>query len=1062
MKKNISRTAQYLTIITLILSTSLSSPGDEVTLNDFGWRVNPVEGTIPMLVIPVRYYHVPDERDGTFIARFEFNDETPLSALPSTSELRNNWNITVGGKTAILESRDSNTQLTLTIKDNADDGSDINWGSHAAVVTFDPPEGETITITSTNKYQKQKPWKLTPEGTTTPEPSIQVRLAKEYFGDINPAKRTLSGYYKEVSNGRLNVVPASGTAIINGVLGIRVRLDQEDFEHTPSSNSQAWASEYRRRALEGADVLGVDFSQFDKDGNNQIDNNELIVVIVTPGPPGGIVRKTAKNMTLDGKEILSAYDVTTVTDETNLLTTIHEVAHHWGALDLYNPFSYNNNATLMSGTLGRNSVHIDPWHAIRFGWQQPRLVSLTEAIGGGVLRSPNNRLPGHQSHPLEERPFILYDPARGSNEYFILEYRKSINSEGSATTAQYDQNVGDQGLAIWYVRVNEDKNAVSVPRIILPIEDGLQTTPASDDAISGSVISWGPNRRIDSSVNGDDQAKSLYLAAVYVAAPQGSESHQEGELGTVTSFWNGAHSNNSDGIQLKWFSQGTSFNDSDDAGINLFVESITNYTAADSLSVYWRKKGFNFPQNLDNPVITTAVNTVSGLESNPGVHGNSAVIFALKEKADPAISGGRELAWYRHNSRISDRNTSCSWQNAWSNYAREKIVAQDVVEVEDRRRKVYVSLSDAETVVAAGKGVLYSVDSGGALRWYRHSDWQRGGTAQADWTDNSPALLTTGGWNQFKQVIPGGEGVIYGIKPDGSLVWYKHEGWLTGTPNWTSLSETVLSTGSGEGSGWAAFKHVIYGGEGVFYVVSQNGQVGWYRHLGWQNGNNNWVSQSEKVLLPGGTAGSGWAAFTQVHSASSGSLYCVKPDGSMVSYLHLGWQTGERRWRSNRERVVVPGPAGWNGFKTITFMPIEPSDISPEASNAEIASLAPEMAAFGLITRTAADAEIAQASSEAAESGRLLGQNNVIDNPENFNLLTAEQLKALAISPSINEVSDGKVSLNVRFRKTQDFKEFSELHLGQQAASLRLNEKGELVVEFASDDDTAYFQLIPK
>ena len=182
----------------------------------------------------------------------------------------------------------------------------------------------------------------------------------------------------------------------------------------------------------------------------------------------------------------------------------------------------------------------------------------------------------------------------------------------------------------------------------------------------------------------------------------------------------------------------------------------------------------------------------------------------------------------------------------------------------------------------------------------------------------------------------------------------------------------------------------------------------------------------------------------------------------MVSYLHLGWQTGERRWKSNRERVVVPEPAGWNGFRSITFMPIEPSDISPEASNAEIASLAPEMEAFGLITRTAADAEIAQASSEAAESGRLLGQNNVIDNPENFNLLTAEQLKALAISPSINKVSDGKVSLNVRFRKTQDFKEFSELHLGQQAASLKLNEKGELVIEFASDDDTAYFQLIPK
>ena len=143
-------------------------------------------------------------------------------------------------------------------------------------------------------------------------------------------------------------------------------------------------------------------------------------------------------------------------------------------------------------------------------------------------------------------------------------------------------------------------------------------------------------------------------------------------------------------------------------------------------------------------------------------------------------------------------------------------------------------------------------------------------------------------------------------------------------------------------------------------------------------------------------------------------------------------------------------------------MPIEPSDISPEASNAEIANLAPEMEVFGLITRTAADTEIAEASSEATESGRIMGQNTVIENPQNFNLFTSDQLKTLAISPSINKVSDGKVSLNVRFRKTEDFKEFSELNLGQQAASLKLNEKGELVIEFASDDDAAYFQLIPQ
>lgn len=34
-------------------------------------------------------------------------------------------------------------------------------------------------------------------------------------------------------------------------------------------------------------------------------------------------------------------------------------------------------------------------------------------------------------------------------------------------------------------------------------------------------------------------------------------------------------------------------------------------------------------------------------------------------------------------------------------------------------------------------------------------------------------------------VFSGGDGVIYRITPDGNLDWYRHDGWKTGTRDWT-------------------------------------------------------------------------------------------------------------------------------------------------------------------------------------------------------------------------------------------------------------------------------------
>ena len=46
--------------------------------------------------------------------------------------------------------------------------------------------------------------------------------------------------------------------------------------------------------------------------------------------------------------------------------------------------------------------------------------------------------------------FILYDPDRGTDDYFIVENRRAV-------TGTYDEDVADQGLVIW--RIDETNTA---------------------------------------------------------------------------------------------------------------------------------------------------------------------------------------------------------------------------------------------------------------------------------------------------------------------------------------------------------------------------------------------------------------------------------------------------------------------------------------------------------------------------------------------------------------------------------------------------------------------------
>src|SRR5207248_854389 len=72
--------------------------------------------------------------------------------------------------------------------------------------------------------------------------------------------------------------------------------------------------------------------------------------------------------------------------------------------------------TIFAGNDDRRTVHLDPWHKMQLGWLRPRIFTLAAGgvatIAGSQILSPDT-------------PLILYDPAKGTSEYFMVEFRSN-------------------------------------------------------------------------------------------------------------------------------------------------------------------------------------------------------------------------------------------------------------------------------------------------------------------------------------------------------------------------------------------------------------------------------------------------------------------------------------------------------------------------------------------------------------------------------------------------------------------------------------------------------------
>jgi M6 family metalloprotease-like protein len=271
---------------------------------------------------------------------------------------------------------------------------------------------------------------------------------------------SVNGYYLENSHGHFLWTRAGtiGPVLLDASEAAALRATQsDDGDGTMRFGIDCGAGIAFLLQLAAAKT-GYNFAQWDRNGDGVVDNSELFIMLV--GNAGDLfggnrpIGAASSGQVVPGQSVTLRGSVAGLDHQTSLTTFAHEAGHSLGTQDLYGPKQdLNQGLTLMSGTFesgvdGRRTFHLDPWHKLRLGWLRPRIFPMSP---GGVATVTTAQL----APALP--PVILFDPSRGTSEYFIVEYRNSNPTNGGAS---YDANIPQpSGLAVWHVVPGSDPPA---------------------------------------------------------------------------------------------------------------------------------------------------------------------------------------------------------------------------------------------------------------------------------------------------------------------------------------------------------------------------------------------------------------------------------------------------------------------------------------------------------------------------------------------------------------------------------------------------------------------------
>jgi len=246
------------------------------------------------------------------------------------------------------------------------------------------------------------------------------------------------------------------------------------IDTTPPAPNPGAALGRRYLTVQGmAAAAGFDFAAYDRNRDGIISENELGILVIdnfgdwggqTSASPGCVrVRGRSNN----GKNINVCSGVSHVSQKATFATFVHELSHQLGTIDIYGTSCLSMGLSLMSctgGTGNPDSTYLlDPWHRSRLGWLKPRIFDITRA-GSADLREPSHLY----GDPYNGGPLILYDPRRGTNEYFIVEFRERQRNGARApinpdNAYGYDADAPQSGVAVWHIKTDAAGNLLQIP-----------------------------------------------------------------------------------------------------------------------------------------------------------------------------------------------------------------------------------------------------------------------------------------------------------------------------------------------------------------------------------------------------------------------------------------------------------------------------------------------------------------------------------------------------------------------------------------------------------------------
>jgi N,N-dimethylformamidase len=201
-------------------------------------------------------------------------------------------------------------------------------------------------------------------------------------------------------------------------------------------------------------------------------------------------------------------------------------------------------------------------------------------------------------------------------------------------------------------------------------------------------------------------------------------------------------------------------------------------------------------------------------------------------------------------------------------------------------------------------GQIFSITASGELLYYRgftvNYTYPSSVISVQNWETQGIGERIGTGWQNFKSVFAGDNGVIYAIALNGDLLFYKFSWDSERVPLWSNNGLQMKI-----GQGWQNYKFVFPGDNGVIYAINQTGILFYYQYLG-QNGEVNWTNGGNPIQI-----GQGWGNFKSVFSGKDGIIYAINAVGDLFFY-QVSVNNNVYTWTNGGMPKLIGH--GWSGF----------------------------------------------------------------------------------------------------------------------------------------------------